>query len=448
MRNTAVAVLVAGTTALGAPAAAGPPVEGVWQTDGYGQILAIHHGNTQSYERTLISCLPAQTDGDVRGRTLRFAGSPGHISLRRLNHLPSACTEPAPNDPRAKFDIFWHTFAENYPFFRQKGMDWTAVGERYGRRINSDADLYSAFCSMVLPLHDGHIYVQHGNQFCATGRPGTETPGPELDSRTTKFIVENDLHGRSFRTFANGRIGYADLPGKRGYLRISGFGGYAGDDSFAANSTALRHALDAVLTTPRVESLRGLIIDVRVNGGGYDQLGLQVAGRLTNRPYVAYRKVARNGGTLLQPAFTRPQPIHVRPAAAPRYTGPIAVLTSGSTVSAGETFVQALMGRTRTIRIGQNTQGVFSDVLERSLPGGLNFGLPNEEFRTAEGKTFDGTGIPPQIRTPVFTEQEFRSGHDLAFSTSERILDHLDSGAKTSWYTTESKPRGETRGKR
>ncbi|WP_277994563.1 hypothetical protein [Streptomyces sp. A10(2020)] len=29
--------------------------------------------------------------------------------------------------------------------------------------------------------------------------------------------------------------------------------------------------------------------------------------------------------------------------------------------------------------------------------------LPNEEFLTRSGRTFDGTGIPPHLTEPVFT---------------------------------------------
>jgi C-terminal processing protease CtpA/Prc len=71
--------------------------------------------------------------------------------------------------------------------------------------------------------------------------------------------------------------------------------------------------------------------------------------------------------------------------------------------------------RTRPVRIGENTQGVFSDVLGRHLPTGWAFGLPNEEFLTRTGRTFDGPGIPPDVRTPVFTDEELAQGRDSAF---------------------------------
>src|SRR5262249_28495731 len=64
-------------------------------------------------------------------------------------------------------------------------------------------------------------------------------------------------------------------------------------------------------------------------------------------------------------------------------------------VSAGETFTLALMDRKpHVLRIGSNTQGVFSDVLNRNLPDGWRFRLPNEIYLTSHGEAFDAIGIP------------------------------------------------------
>ncbi|MFJ6777049.1 S41 family peptidase, partial [Kitasatospora sp. NPDC091257] len=108
---------------------------------------------------------------------------------------------------------------------------------------------------------------------------------------------------------------------------------------------------------------------------------------------------------------------------AARFTGPVALLTSGSTVSAGETFTQAMMGRSpRITRIGENTQGVFSDQLARRLSSDLVLLLPNEEFLTPAGTTFDGPGIPPDVRTPVFTREELAGLKDSALTEARRLL--------------------------
>jgi len=91
-------------------------------------------------------------------------------------------------------------------------------------------------------------------------------------------------------------------------------------------------------------------------------------------------------------------------------------------VSAAETFTQALLDREpEVIRVGENTQGVFSDVLGRRLPNGWRFGLPNERFIT-DGKTYDGTGIPPTIRVPVFSAADLERGRDSAIEKALEIL--------------------------
>ena len=102
---------------------------------------------------------------------------------------------------------------------------------------------------------------------------------------------------------------------------------------------------------------------------------------------------------------------------------PIGKLTGPLTISAGETFTQALMGRMpRVIRIGDITQGVFSDVLGRRLPNGWRFALPNEVYLTPEDKAFDGTGIPPDIEGPVFTAADVAAGRDAALARALQLL--------------------------
>ncbi|WP_329242697.1 S41 family peptidase [Actinoallomurus sp. NBC_01490] len=420
-------------------AVAASPVDGIWRTDGYGTVIALDHGHLRSYETTAISCLPGFTadrtgedgtyitdDGDtltVRPGRMRFAGSPGVRLLRRMPALPASCGRTPARDPLTSFDVFWQTFAENYPFFAARGVDRQQVRHRYRPLVTpatTTSRLAEIFNEMIAPLNDAHTWVSTGGPPVPHLRPGTTLPSPAYDQRVKTYVERRDLHG-TLTEYAQGRVSYADLPGDRGYLRISGFGGYTDADDQTSNAAELARALDAVFTPRRAGALRGLVIDVRINGGGSDSLGLQVASRLTGRPYLAYAKRARNDPR--DPArFTTPQPIEVRPHAHP-YRGPVAILTGGSTFSAGETFIQALMDRTPApVRIGENTQGVFSDVMERSLPDGLVFGLPNEEFLTRTGRTFDGVGIPPDVRVPVFTDEEFARDRDSAFDRAMEFL--------------------------
>ncbi|MBB5119252.1 hypothetical protein FHS36_002685 [Streptomyces eurocidicus] len=459
--TAAMALALAGGTVLtatgatAAPAPSRPATDGVWRMDGYGTVLALADGHLREYQTTAVSCMKsdsAERTGTGAGpvasyttgggvvltvralpggdrATLHADGAVGDRRLRRIAALPDSCGQPVdPKDSLAAFDVFWRSFEENYPFFAAKGVDWHKTRDRYRPQVRADTPkdrLFDLFAEMVEPLNDAHVAVQDGKRIFARARPGTVMPGEELDQRAKRHIVEHDLKGRRTHEFANGRITYADLPGGQGYLRISGFGGYAAEGApYATQLTELDRALDAVFTRERVASLRGLVIDLRVNGGGSDAMGLRIAGRLTDTPYLAYSKRARN-----DPAdatrHTRPQPLYVRPAKAPRYTGPVAVLTGGSTVSAGETFTQALMDRPGgSVRIGQHTQGVFSDVMTRVLPDGMVAWLPNEEFLNRSGRSYDGPGIPPSagMEVPVLTEEEFRTGRDAAFDRAVEVL--------------------------
>jgi hypothetical protein len=141
--------------------------------------------------------------------------------------------------------------------------------------------------------------------------------------------------------------------------------------------------------------------------------------------YLAYAKVARNNldGAL---RFTEPQEVWVMPSTRPYFHGPVVLLIGPDTVSAGETFTMALMEREPHVtRIGLNTQGVFSDVLRRTLPNGWRFQLPNEKYLTKDRQSFDGMGVPPEIRTPFFSPGDIERGRDSALEAALQILaDH------------------------
>ncbi|GAA2827164.1 S41 family peptidase [Kitasatospora paracochleata] len=459
--TAALAVLMGvGCTAAGATNAVGAAPrsrwEGVWQTDGYGRVVTVDHGRLLTYDLSAAGCLPGLITADqeggpdgagavrflVDGRpelTIRPGGRPGEavwnaaadvtdIHLHRLPALPPACHRATPpHDPLAAFDIVWTTFAENYPFFAAKGVDWVVAGEHQRARLSersTDSELLAVLGDLLRPLGDAHVGVVAG---AAGGvwqpRPGTlPVTDPAFGPRAAGLTA--DELGTAETEFAGGRIGYAESD-RIGYLRIGSFQHYTEADDHTDDSAELSRVLDAVFTPERTcgpHALRGLVLDLRLNGGGSDRLGLQLAARLTDRPYLAYAKQGRDDPHDAD-RFTRPQPIEVRPAGGSRYSGPIAVLTSSGTMSAAESLTMALMGRSpHPVRIGAPTQGVFSDVLERTLPNGWTFGLPNERYVTSDGRSFDGAGITPDIAVPVYTEEEFASGHDSALRAARALF--------------------------
>ena len=85
----------------------------------------------------------------------------------------------------------------------------------------------------------------------------------------------------------------------------------------------------------------------------------------------------------------------------------------------------ALLGRDpHVIRVGANTQGVFSDELARTLPNGWTFGLSNETYLTKDGKAFEGTGVPPDFEVPIFPKEDLVNDRDSAIDKALELLAH------------------------
>jgi C-terminal processing protease CtpA/Prc len=113
----------------------------------------------------------------------------------------------------------------------------------------------------------------------------------------------------------------------------------------------------------------------------------------------------------------------VNPNERPGFQGPVVLLIGRDCASACETFAMATMRRQPSVvRLGENTGGVFSDVLERRLPNGWHFGLSNEVYRTGDGRTFEGTGVPPDIATPIFTRTDLQTRRDPAIERALELL--------------------------
>ena len=434
-------------------------LDGVWKSRGYGDVYEIHGPTAKTFQITATTCVPGSTaqrdpaivpgreatfthDGDVffiraggkkDHKLLHNEGSASDVRLDRVPRLPAVCDHPTPNTPAGNFEVFTRTWAENYILFDQKKINWADVVRDNQGKVHPDttpAELFDIFVGMIEPMHDRHTFIEAPDlkRDFSTYRLGTDRiikgntreffgkTQPALWAITDKAYLKTPV-----RKWCRGKLQYGRVNETTGYLRIISFSHYSDTPGFAAGLTALESALDEIFSDP---NLKALVIDVRMNFGGEDPYGLAIASRLTTRPYVAYTKFARTD-PVDRNKWSPGDASEVHRSSRPSFHGPVVELTGPLTISAGETFTQALMGRTpHVVRIGENTQGVFSDVLGRNLPNGWEFGLPNEVFRTAQGTTFDGPGIPPDIVVPVFADDDVAAGRDPAMAKALEILGH------------------------
>jgi len=146
----------------------------------------------------------------------------------------------------------------------------------------------------------------------------------------------------------------------------------------------------------------GVILDMRFNHGGFDPASQIIANRFTDQKRVGLYKQAIYGK-----GRTEQLPIYVFPQGSYAYTKPVVLLTSDSTISAGEIFTLFTMALPHVTRMGEPTQGVLSDMLGKTLPNGWKLSLSNEIYTAIDGIVYESIGIPPHIEVPVYNDEHF-----------------------------------------
>ncbi len=98
------------------------------------------------------------------------------------------------------------------------------------------------------------------------------------------------------------------------------------------------------------------------------------------------------------------------------FSGEVIALTSGYTISAAETFLQAMAANpnNKLTIVGEKTAGFYSDALKRSLPSDFSYALSNELYYDHNNILLEGHGIDPQVNIPL-SMSSIDEGRDDAY---------------------------------
>jgi hypothetical protein len=418
----ALATVCVAATALFAGALQRLP-NGIWRTDGYGYIFEVNAGKLAIFDETKSTCLlntileGPEADEWVGKAVVAPGGTeavllPGisRIGATRLAALPAACKPAAEDrDPIRNFDHLWTTFDEHYAFFAKRGIDWNALRSAFrpqAAAAKSPEQLFEVLSAMLARLKDAHVSLTAGETtFKAERSPEPTTPGPDGVLATRKGLqraLKDYVAGpgtpllKPATPIARNRVWYGELKGKIGYVVVFAMGGFEHDDvTTQDNAASARKVFQQVAHA--FKDMRGVIVDLRTNQGGYDTVSLDLVGLFAERPGIAFKKHAHRAAA---PAYAVP----LAPSAPLRLAKPVAVLIGEHTVSAAETAATVFRTLPNAILIGQPTQGALSDVLEKALPNGWRFTLSNEIFETPDGTIPEGTGVAPHIATAAPAE--------------------------------------------
>lgn len=165
------------------------------------------------------------------------------------------------------------------------------------------------------------------------------------------------------------------------------------------------------------KTTKGIIIDVRGNGGGNDQLADLVNGRFVETPVVSSIDFWRKPGS-----DTYQKSIGwVKPRGPWRYEGRVAALIDEGSMSACEHFVSGLEAMGFVLLVGTSTNGAGGGPTSVTLPDGSRVRISRALGIRANGIVFEGHGIPPHIEiTP--TIEDLRNGRDPALEIAKEWI--------------------------
>ncbi|TYP79191.1 S41 family peptidase [Paenibacillus methanolicus] len=185
------------------------------------------------------------------------------------------------------------------------------------------------------------------------------------------------------------------------------------------------------------EDAKGVILDLRNNPGGEDELAASVAGYFADSP-MHYEQVSYYNRFTSSFALNRMETIHVEPADA-RYDGKLAVLINGRTASSAEGVPMALKGQANVRIVGFSSTsgsfGVMSSPIRIFMPGGYELIFPDGRSLNEQGmiqleSTGDGNGgVAPDVRIPLNAEtfaEAYVHGRDMELDAAVQALDALD----------------------
>lgn len=180
---------------------------------------------------------------------------------------------------------------------------------------------------------------------------------------------------------------------------------------------------------PRIREAKALVLDLRTNGGGSTEFGLQILSYLVDKPIeltaarVRFEEQSFRAASGDQVAWT-PLPAEQWPVNTPpgeRFTGPVALLVGPKTFSAAEDFAAIFDQARRGILVGEATGGSTGQPLMLDLPGGGKARICVKRDSYADGRDFVGKGVMPAF-TVKNTVAAVRDGSDPVLAKARALL--------------------------
>jgi carboxyl-terminal processing protease len=317
-------------------------------------------------------------------------------------------TGPDAGDYLPSFGKVWDDYDQKYSYFIAKGIDWDSIRTVYEPLVQSgityDYFTKNVLRGMLTELHDLHVSLKdrNGLQIPLYSRP------PEIN-----FRYDDAFYTRYLTSIVNtstGMFKMAAINDSIGYILISSWSNQEDVNEFQQYFDNYQSVY---------EKQKGLIVDVRPNGGGNELLALYVAGRFSTGTNVYEYRKTRNGPR--HDDFTNLQPASFSPYGSWQYTKPVIVLIGEACMSSNESFILMMSSLQNVTTIGDTTRGSSANPKEYGLADGTKYKISSWVAYKADRTILEDVGIFPDI--VIDASQSIINGRDMVL---ERAIEMLE----------------------
>lgn len=235
------------------------------------------------------------------------------------------------------------------------------------------------------------------------------------EGKQRNIVLTRDIDwGRNMPRKDHTNFEYKDLGEGVSYVAINTFGTSEVVDKF-------REHMD------RIRESKGLIIDVRDNGGGNSRNGDRIVSFLIDKPILNSPWKTPQHIAAFE-AWERPknwhvgEVEHVEPCKEMEcFSGPIVVLMGPESFSAAEDFLVLLHSSKRATLVGSKTGGSTGQPLRFEFDYGVNGRICTKRDTYPDGREFIGVGVIPDVEVHV-TQKSIAESKDIVLQRGIEVL--------------------------
>lgn len=327
-----------------------------------------------------------------------------YLILLSLVFLLPGCSkllvnEPEPNLNMDDFNSAWQIANKYYPFFTFKKINWNSLYTKY--KPDAEAaegdEIYNVLFQMFRELKDGHIEI-----FTKGGYPVLTYDWPRnIDQKAFSSNVVSHYFNTPLKLAGENNFDYGITSNNIGYVYISTFS--EGDDIWYKDYSKIMKYL---------RNTKGIIVDVRDNGGGSNFTWNFMVSKFVNKP-ITYSFYLSNGNPIITST--------IEPSSQYSYHKPVVVLMNGASFSAAELFVELMKQIPTVTAIGDTSGGGGGSADTYKLPSGKRIQIPDKYFRKYNGDMVEWNGVSPDIFIKQ-TEADIASGKDKQLEYAIKFL--------------------------